>query len=246
MRREMKSVEGIKILLCENTDKHTRKFLQLAKVSGWTVYSCQGSMDAIRWLKNNAVPDLMIIDQNASPLDGFQTTDYLQSELKINVPTLISNYNDSQTSDDDTLLDFINKPFSELSLKMIKAKLRKKQPLIKLVDKAYSLNYLRSLSDGNEEFVLTSLNLFRDSVAVKLIEIKTALFNEEYKSVRDLAHNIKPSFGILESTYGRDLCNELVYKATEKDISGLVEQLDQLYNTINIQLKKDIPSYTQV
>ncbi|GGH01480.1 hypothetical protein GCM10011416_20300 [Polaribacter pacificus] len=246
MSQEFESIEEIKILLVENTEEHTRKFLELAKVNGWTVYTQQGSMDAIRWLKNNAAPDLMIIDQNASPLDGFQTTDYIQSELKINVPTLISNYNNSQMSDDDTLLDFINKPFSELSLKIIKAKLIRKQPLIKLVDKAYSLNYLRSLSDGNEEFVLTSLNLFRDSVAVKLIEIKTALFNEEYKSVRDLAHNIKPSFGTLESTHGRDLCNQLVYKATEKDISGLVEQLDQLYNTINIQLKKDIPSYTQV
>jgi len=81
MRKEMKSVEEIKILLSENKNEHTRKFLQLAKVSGWTVYLCQGSMDGIRWLNNNAVPDLIIIVQNASTLEWFQQTVYLTTAL---------------------------------------------------------------------------------------------------------------------------------------------------------------------
>ncbi|WP_142786340.1 response regulator transcription factor [Changchengzhania lutea] len=246
MNLQNQSLKQIKILLVENDAEHTNTFLQLAEAQGWIVFTCHGSMDAIRWVKDNNIPDLMVIDKNALPLDGFQTHDYIQSELKISVPVLIScQINATAKKNNKKLLSFINKPFSEKSIVLIKSKLKELGQPTDIEDKDYSLDYLRDLSDGSEEFVLTSLNIFRDSVAVKLMEIKEALAINEFKTVREIAHNIKPSFEMLESTIGSDLCNDIVYKVAEEEISGLVEQLFQLFLTIDAQLQKDIPKFAE-
>lgn len=246
MKLQEQSLKQIQVLLVEKDVEHTNTFLQLAEAQGWIVFTCQDSMEAIRWVKDNNTPDLMVIDKNTLPMDGFQTHDYIQSELKISVPVLISSHINAKTENNNKKLHgLINKPFSAQSVELIKSILKEQNQPTDIEDKDYSLDYLRGLSDGSEEFVLTSLSIFRDSVAVKLIEIKEALENNEFKTVRDIAHNIKPSFEILESTMGRDLCNDLVYNVTEKEISGLVKQLRQLYATIDLQLKKDIPKYAE-
>ncbi|MDO7173264.1 hypothetical protein [Mariniflexile sp. AS56] len=237
-----KSSPQIKILLVEQDTEHTNTFLRLAEMNNWLVYTCEGSMQAIRWIKENEAPHVMIIEKEASPLNGFQTHDYIQSELKITIPVLISS-DINAISNNRNGLDFINKPFSKESITTINSKIKEVGSPNELDDKDYSLDYLINLSDGNEEFILTSLNIFRDSVAVKLAEINEALLINQFNTIREIAHNIKPSFEILESTIGRDLCNDLVYKATENNIPELVQQLHELYTTIDLQLKNDIPKY---
>tara|TARA_R110002049_G_scaffold165726_1_gene331631 strand:- start:12335 stop:13075 length:741 start_codon:yes stop_codon:yes gene_type:complete len=246
MNIQQQSSTQNKILLVEKDVDQTNTFLQMAKANGWLVANCQGSIEAIRWIKENDAPDLMIIEMDATPLDGMQTHNYIQTELKVNVTVLISSSKDSEIKNYEEQFGFICKPFSTKAVPIIKAKLTKDNVPSKVANKHYSLDYLNNLSSNNEEFILTSLTIFRDSVTVKLKEMNAAIAIHEFKTVRDIAHNIKPTFEMLESTVGSDICNTLVYKATEKEIENLVLQLNKLFETIIFELKIDIPKFTQV
>ncbi|MCK0131293.1 hypothetical protein MWU59_07205 [Flavobacteriaceae bacterium F08102] len=244
MKQQNQSLNRPKILFVENDIELTQRFLQLAKTHHWTIITCPDSMAAIRYLKGNSEPDLLIIEKNAKPMNGFQTSNYLKSELNIQVPVLISHEpNDLDDNEVTTKTMFIETPFSTKSILVIKSTLKNHAQPKPSNDKHYCLNYLKQLSDHNEEFLHTSIQLFSDSISEKLIEIKTALSKKDYKTVREIGHNIKPSFEMLEITNGRDLCDKLVYTATEKEISIVVAQLSTLFYTVNLQLKNDLQKY---
>jgi DNA-binding response OmpR family regulator len=242
-----RSIKGIKIVLVESRPDQKKDFLDLAGPEGCPVFTCDSTIEAIQWIKKNDVPQLLIIEEGASPMDGFQTFDFIQSELKLNLPVLIATAKDPiSTNNKKELLGFIDKPFSEHTISLIKSFLLEQKKSRNLDQKLYSLDYLKNLSGGNEDFIITSLHLFNDSVRDKLAEIKEALAKNEFTVVREIAHNIKPSFEMLESNTGRDLCNTIVYNAPDKEIPGLVKKLNGLFIGIKAQLKKDFPKPPKV
>lgn len=241
------SLKGVKILLVESQADQKKNFLDLAKPAGCLVFVCEGSIEAIQWIKKNGAPRLLIIEENASPMNGIQTSDFIQLELKLSLPVLISvNKDPASTYHEKDLLGFTGKPFSEQTILLIKSFLEKQEVSTNLNQNTYSLNYLRNIYDENEDFIIASVHLFSDSVSVKLTEITKALANNEFKVVRDIAHNIKPSFEMLENNAGKDLCDTIVHKASDQEISALAEKLNQVFADIDSQLKKDFPKRTEV
>jgi hypothetical protein len=70
-------------------------------------------------------------------------------------------------------------------------------------------------------------------------ELKIAVNNVDNKSIGAIAHNIKPSFEMLENEKARDICNKLTYEAETSDISLLASQLNAEFKTMETALKND-------
>jgi PAS domain S-box-containing protein len=70
-------------------------------------------------------------------------------------------------------------------------------------DSAFDLSELYRITRGNKEFVILMLKTFHENAEVLLQKIKKSLANNDYQSIAEAAHRLKPSFeqlGFREST----------------------------------------------
>ena len=100
----------------------------------------------------------------------------------------------------------------------------------------FSLQYLEEIYDKNEELIIESLRIFQSSVAIKLEDIKGLLDHREYDEIRKVAHNIKPSFEMLNNIKGSALCHKLVYESSDEEINSMMEDLNKEFKEINSEL----------
>jgi len=230
----MSNNKNIQILLVESNQEEKENFNSLAANENWTVIQMGSSYEAIQWLKKNDTASLVVVPHDAAPLNAYQTFDYIRKEIKIDIPVVISRNNATESNDGH---NYIDKPFTANSIKSLKNTL---QPIEdENTQKVYSLEYLETISGGNHEFLIDCLKTFISSVSGKMDELKVAVQDNNIENIGAIAHNIKPSFEMLESTIGRDICNKLTYEAETSDIPVLAEELNNEFSTIEAALKND-------
>ncbi len=224
------------ILLIENNVTEKENFMQLAQKEGLFTVALESSYAAIQWLKKNNDADMIVVSENATPLNAYQTFDYIRQELKKNMPVIISKSMENMLQDDSYA--FIDKPYTTSAVKALKLMI---EPNVSSAAglKVYSLEYLETISGGNHEFLIDCLKTFISSVSGKMEELKAAVSNNDIKSIGAIAHNIKPSFEMLENEKARDICNMLTYEAENSDISQLATELNNEFKTMEKALHED-------
>ncbi|QLE00682.1 Hpt domain-containing protein [Galbibacter sp. BG1] len=238
-------MEIYNILIISNQPEVSNKFLHFKKRDHWNVHIYENSFSAIQYLKKNEDIHFIIFDEVSGPLNPFQLADYLASELSLSIPLIIigEGVNEHKYTREGNLFLFVKKPLISDKLAIIEQIIE--ENLIEddqeLDEKSYSLEYLKTLSDNDEDFIFESLTVFKESVLDKLNECRESIENEEFKNVREIAHNIKPSFEMLENTRCKNICNNICYKATEKEIKGLFNVLEEEYQKIVKELAEDFP-----
>jgi len=241
----MKQNLGLKettILFLEGKEDDKNQFLDLLNDSKCQVICQSNSFNAIQWLKTNATPTVLVIDENIKPLNGIQTWEFIKSELKLNIPILIVKDLSIPSSQDYSRyqeLEILDKPYDARIIDKINDMAARQGILGSASNKTYSLDFLKELSDNNPEFISSSVSLFVTSVSEKMEEMQEAISKNNYNSVSSIAHNIKPSFEMIESEGGRDLCNNLAHEAKDDDMYNAVNKLNALFLEIKAQLKTD-------
>lgn len=225
------------IILVENNIAEKENFLTLVQGENWNVLTLGSSYEAIQWLKKSNDAIAAIIAEDSAPLNAYQAIDYIRREIKSNLPVLISKNAESGENADG--FTYIGKPFSANAIKTIKQFLEPNTEAP--VKKVYSLEYLETISGGNQEFLIDCLKTFISSVSDKMNELKVAVSSNDNKMIGGIAHNIKPSFEMLENDKARDICNKLTYEAETSDLSSLASQLNEEFKTMETALKNDFP-----
>ncbi|MUV03960.1 hypothetical protein GN157_09595 [Flavobacterium rakeshii] len=230
----------LNILVVE--DNNTEKAARLLP-EDWQVTYCDNSYDAIQLIKKEDSFQLLMLDEYASPLSAYQTFDYLKSEIKTEVPVLVL----GEEGENGILehyqnkMAFIKKPVTSNDIKIINDLVEKNFVPKEVSDKAYSLEYLNVISDSNFEFIKETLVIFRTSVKDKLIQLREALGQNDFKSVAEIAHNIKPSFEMLENKISVHICDLLNNRAPKEEVPELVTELESQFDKINTELENDFP-----
>ncbi|KGO79166.1 hypothetical protein Q763_14920 [Flavobacterium beibuense F44-8] len=230
----------LNILVVE--DNNTEKAARLLP-EDWQVTYCDNSYDAIQLIKKEDSFQLLMLDEYASPLSAYQTFDYLKSEIKTEVPVLVL----GEEGENGILehyqnkMAFIKKPVTSNDIKIINDLVEKNFVPKEVSDKAYSLEYLNVISDSNFEFIKETLIIFRTSVKDKLIQLREALGQNDFKSVAEIAHNIKPSFEMLENKTSVHICDLLNNRAPKEEVPELVTELESQFDKINTELENDFP-----
>jgi hypothetical protein len=94
--------------------------------------------------------------------------------------------------------DLYNKLFDDLKIKPTsKDKLPKEAPPAISKDIMYNLDYLRSVSGNNEEFIREMVSTFIQTVPGILEDMNHAMEREDWMKLSRLAHQIKPSFTLM-------------------------------------------------
>lgn len=211
--------------------------------NSFEVVDFSDSMSAIQWVIENGNPTLLILEESSSPLNAWQTLDYLRTELKMEHPVLIAIASESLISAKKSQ-DFLSKPYTEETLVKITEFLHKAEHTneSKELPKPYSLEYLDELSDGSLDFIMESLALFNDSISEKLTQLQEALDQQQFAEIRTIAHSIKPSFQMLLNDHGKELCQTMEFATRPEDLKTLVQELKLEFNRIKKQITLDFPT----
>jgi len=237
---------GPTILLVESHIIEQENFAYIALQEGWQLVICNSGIDAIHWFnKNNNKADLLVIEEGSVPLNGYQTADYIKTELGLMLPVLIT-VGTVPTQQELRAIAYaegvIKKPFiKSTTILQINEILERFPERASVQNFSYSLNYLRDIFDGHEESVLESLELFSKSVNTELDQLNVELQDKDYNRIREIAHSIKPSFEMLENETGRSICNRLNSEGVETEMPRLIQDLQLEFASITKQLTRDFP-----
>jgi CheY-like chemotaxis protein len=236
---------GPTIILVESHRIEQDNFAHIALQEGWQLVICNSGIDAIHWFSKNNKADILIIEEDSAPLNGYQTADYIKTELGLMLPVLIT-VGTVPTQQELRVIAYaegvIKKPFiKSTTILQINEILEKFPERASIQDYSYSLNYLRDIFDGHEESVLESLELFSTSVNTELEQLNIELQDMDYNRIREIAHSIKPSFEMLENETGRSICHLLNTEAEETEMPGLINDLQLEFASITKQLTRDFP-----
>lgn len=206
-----------------------------------SITNCNSGMEAIQFIKKNEKPHLLIIEEHIKPLGALQTLNYLKDQLNYTGPVFIISESNKTIYSDTSEYKVITKEFSDADLDKINAVLKTDKRQISTNQRAYSLNYLINLSDDDQSFIFESIKIFNESVGVRIEEMNQLLKEGKFKTVRDIAHNIKPSFEMLENEKGRVVCDRIVHFAGDNEMKDLISELKMEFELVQENLKKDLP-----
>ncbi len=234
------------IILVESNLLERENFIQISLEQHWHVVICEDGLDVIQWLNNNSTADLLIIEENSNPISGYQIADYIKKELGLALPVIITTGVIPIIQERRVLAyaeGIIKKPFVAISaILQIEETLEKSIEIAPEKNDYYSLNYLKDLSGGDEEFIMELLKVFSESVNTELKNLNQFLDQKDYLRIRETAHGIKPSFDMIENEKGKGICRLLDSEADQKDIPKLIDELNLEFANINKQLINDFPA----
>jgi HPt (histidine-containing phosphotransfer) domain-containing protein len=107
----------------------------------------------------------------------------------------------------------------------------------------YSLDKLKELADGDEDFIQSVVAVFLDEVPEDLGQLEVAIKQKNYPSIYQLAHKIKPNVDLLGMEQTRAAALEIENLGKQGNTG---EQIDKIFpilkndiHQVVSELKKD-------
>ena len=224
-------VNNKRILLVEDNEMNRLVAINALEPYNFKIVEAENGQIAIEILKNNLF-DLILMDLQMPVMGGFEATKIIRHELKITTPIIALTANAFKLEIDKCIElgmnNYIIKPFEEIELiEAISQAIghnknetsygyyfETKMPQTDL----YNLDKLKEMSRGNNDFIKKMLNIFVETVTDSITEMKDALSNSDFDTVKKIAHKLKPSgydLGLNIKAESRNLEKFEVHAATK-------------------------------
>ncbi|WP_276480817.1 PAS domain S-box protein [Paraflavitalea pollutisoli] len=207
-RSELDNYSGHHVLIVEDNDVNQRVLKYNLEQYHIDTTVVENGRDAVRWLEKNKT-DLVMMDLHMPVMDGFQATDYIRRQLKLNVPIVVLTASVLRNERSRCLQiganDYVAKPFApeELRRCLDRFLLRKdanapqtfmKSPVAD--NPVFDISMLMQLN--NDKAIREIHTVFENTVPAGLDELKQLAIKEDWKGVVELAHKLKSSLGIIQ------------------------------------------------
>ncbi len=117
---ELEDYNGRHVLIVEDNDVNQRVLKYSLEQYHLTVTVAENGKEAVRWLERNTT-DLIMMDLHMPLMDGFQATDYIRRQLKLDVPIVVLTAsvlrNEKQRCLQIGANDYVAKPFAPEELR---------------------------------------------------------------------------------------------------------------------------------
>jgi PAS domain S-box-containing protein len=244
-------LDDLRVLLVE--DETTNRFLMARTLSnaGAIVVEAENGKEAVEILQLQAF-DLILMDIQMPIMDGLSATEHIRKKLKSKTPIVAFTANVFKQDIDKYLHsgmnDYLKKPYNDEDiLKVIEVNVPKFRaahtvdtPIEKSSDdNSPNLKKLRSISEGDIIFFNKILNSLIDLFSSSAEKTSDALKQDDIKTIKMLAHKIKPNAELLFA----------------HDLSGLISSMESIqqdtvyasgFDALAIQFQKQLLNITKM
>ncbi len=199
------------ILLVEDNEMNQLVAQTVLEQNGMKVALATNGVEAVDSV-NSLNFDLVLMDMQMPVMDGLQATAIIRETHK-DLPIIALTANALKGERDKCLAagmnDFLAKPFEENVLLGLLCKwLDKKEipvttkvfideniiaPVVIAKQPLYNLEQLQAISPGNSDFLKLLVKIFINDASSTIIKIIDAMKQNDFKTIKSLAHRIKPS-----------------------------------------------------
>ncbi len=224
------------ILLVEDNEMNRLLATIILNAYGASVRDAHNGLQAIEAVKESTY-DLILMDVQMPIMDGFQATRHIRETLQLKTPIIALTANALKGENDKCLeagMDaYLTKPFIEEELILKIAELihistncpEVTEPVITypepeniptqaLETTTFNLEYLHEVCGNNKEYVRSLLDAFLKEAENTVIEINKVLIKKDVKSLKSLAHKLKPSLDLINALHLRDVAQSLEDEAS--------------------------------
>lgn len=107
----------------------------------------------------------------------------------------------------------------------------------------YSLDKIKELADGDEDFIVSVVSVFLEEVPEDLQQLQTAIEQKNYPAIYQLAHKIKPNVDLLGMEQTRAAALSIENLGKEGNTGAQIEEIFPILKTdiqqVVSELKKD-------
>jgi CheY-like chemotaxis protein/HPt (histidine-containing phosphotransfer) domain-containing protein len=208
--------------------------------------------EAVNVLSQNEF-DLVLMDVQMPVMNGFEATQIIRNELKLNVPVIALTANAIKGENEKCLAagmnDYLTKPFEENDLLQIisrwlgkKVEVRQNEVIVETNTALYNLSKLQNIAKGNQTFIDKMTNLFIEQAPASVNEMKTAFAINDFSKVGAIAHRMKPSIDNMGIVSLKDVISSVEKNAadqlTAEEINEVINLIEEVINKVVVDLKK--------
>lgn len=250
-------IPDIKILVVEDVTLNQLLMKTLLREFGFdhdTVANGRLAIEKIRQQKY----DLILMDLQMPEMNGYEATEYIRKELKLNTP-IIARTADVTTTDvekcrDVGMNDYLAKPIDDklLYTKIMKFLNRPAEEKIRggditLADQStyVNLEYLKQHTRGNPTMIREMIRIYLDETPRLISTMKDSINNMDWETLAEAAHSIIPTFSIMgiNKEY-EELAKKIKEHAARKEqaasINKLFERLESVCNGAVKELENEL------
>lgn len=252
-----------RILLVEDNELNQLVVTSSLDLFGLKTVTAGNGIEALEALKNEQF-DLVLMDIQMPDMDGYEATRILRKELRLGIPVIALTANAIKGENEKCLkagmTDFLSKPFEENDLLAVLMKYlgegkaggipahgpaRKNN---RRREVGFSLDKLREISRGNDQFLVKMIGIFRRQSSEVLADMRNAHGKKDFDRLRKLAHKLKPSLDNLEiSGFAREI-RELEKwdekTSNNEQIQELLDRLEQVLTEVQQGLDKEMSEFS--
>jgi PAS domain S-box-containing protein len=242
----------LRVLLVEDNDINRLYAKSILETWKCKTDIAENGLVAIEKLKSNSY-DVILMDVQMPIMDGYEATKVIRTMAHpLNTIPVVALTANATTKDIERCLeagmnDFVAKPFTPDDLYQKLFKKLKIVPSQNAInedrDKIFDLNYLRTISDNNEEFIREMVDTFINSIPTLLFDMEEALVNSEWPKISRIAHQIKPSLTLMGIHQLKETAIQIEGIATLQDIDATKRLVKKFVNSCKEaieQLKEEI------
>ena len=256
----LKFLIGKRALLVDDNSLNLLVAARTLQEFGMEVSTASSGKSAISLLETGNF-DIMLLDIHMIEMNGYETTSYIRKylpdpkrEIPILAMTASSFSNDEEKFINAGMNGYISKPFdvtkfyNKIAAILIEnynhSEMNEKNTLMPEDGKHINLDYLKELSEGNNEFVEEMISMFMEVIPRSINEMQEALVSSDWKTLHLVSHKIKPSYGFIGQQKGAELLQKIERSAADlPDRENINEWLKELINITDkciIELKSTL------
>lgn len=241
------SLQKIKALIAEDNQMNQMLISHLMKSWEIDYMMVNNGKEVIDELKNNSY-SIILMDIQMPEMDGYTATSIIRNELKSDIP-IIAMTAHAMVGEKEKCLqlgmnDYVSKPIKETVLYNIIARNAQHLPEHEATSShQINLNYLHQLSGNDPEFEREILQQFLVQLPDELRILYTAIEEEDFDRVSQVAHSLKSTVGYIG--LGDELYSYLERLESDPQILGKENLLDD-FGHINNKCQDAIDSVEQL
>jgi PAS domain S-box-containing protein len=248
-----KKTHDIKVLVVEDILLNQLLMRTLLDDFGFEKDIASNGKIALEFLSKNTY-DIILMDLQMPEMNGFEATDYIRNELKLDIP-IIALTADVTTVDlnkcrDVGMNDYIAKPVDEDVLyKKIITLVKNKNQVEKVNELSFekykfiNLEYLNSRTKSNPKLMLEMISLYLNQTPNLIIEMKQSLNRKDWDSLQATVHKMIPSFSIIGmSNVFENKAKQVQEYANSQQQTEIIEELVHELEQACIQACEELES----